>query len=102
MIEITAEEAAWEEFLEDGGRLRVIALAYKNGGRRPKALFAMSFRDARALCTDPRTKGQGWMAFFDLLEGWQTKGRVPAGYRIKDTGKLDGIIDDLGLTKIPI
>ena len=97
------EEVAWEEFLEGGGRRWVVALAYgRKPGRRPKALFTMSHRDARSLCSDERTKGRGWMAFMARLEDWQEKGVVPAKYRIKDTGRLDPIIEELGLTKIPL
>jgi hypothetical protein len=94
------EEAVYEDWLEDGGRLWVVALAYRSVGRRAKALFAMSHRDAVALCSDPRSAGRGWMAIHAPLEGWQEKGKVPAGWRIKDSGKLDGLIEELGLTKL--
>lgn len=94
------EDAAYEEWVEDGGRLWVVYLAYYSG--RPKALFAMSRRDAMAFCSDKRTKGRHWMACHTRLEDWQEKGEVPAKLKMKDNGSLDPVIDELGLTKIPI
>lgn len=96
------EDAAYEEWLEDGGRLSVIFLAYKAVGSRPKALFAMSRRDAIALCMDKRSAGRGWMVCHTRLENWEIDGKVPDRCRIKDTGKLDPAIEELGLTKIPL
>ncbi|GLJ62221.1 hypothetical protein GCM10017576_23510 [Microbacterium barkeri] len=96
------EDAAYEEWLEDGGRLSVIFLAYKSISRRPKALFAMSRRDAIALCMDKGSAGQGWMVCHTRLENWEINGKVPTRSRMKDTGKLDPIIEELGLTKIPL
>ncbi|MGW9021110.1 hypothetical protein ACWGOE_06465 [Leucobacter chromiiresistens] len=97
------EDAAYEEWLEDGGRLSVIFLAYGPiSTRRPKALFAMSRRDAIALLMDRRSKGRGWMVCHTRLENWEIDGKVPDRSRIMDTGRLDPIIEELGLTKIPI
>ena len=97
------EDAAYEEWLEDGGRLSVIFLAYGPiSTRRPKALFAMSRRDAIALLMDKRSKGRGWMVCQTRLENWVVNGKVPDRSRIKDTGRLDPIIEELGLVKIPL
>jgi hypothetical protein len=94
------QDAAYEAWVEDEGRQWVVFLAYYS--RRPKALFAMNHRDAMAFCSDERTRGRNWMACHARIEGWQDKGKVPAKYRMKDTGKLDHVIEELGLTKIPI
>ncbi|MFB6489555.1 hypothetical protein P2A57_23600 [Xanthomonas perforans] len=97
------EDAAYEEWLEDGGRLSVVFLAYGPiSTRRPKALFAMSRKDAIALLMDKRSKGRGWMVCHTRLKNWEVDGKVPDRSRIKDTGKLDPIIEELGLTKIPL
>jgi len=79
----------------------VIVLARKLSGK-PRALFAMSREDAMALCSDPRSKGQGWMTVFAPIEEWQTDGEIPARLKLKDSGKLDELIEELGLTKCPI
>lgn len=97
------EDAAYEEWLEDGGRLSVIFLAYGPiSTRKPRALFAMSRRDAIALCMDKRSKGRGWMVCHTRLENWEINGKVPDRERLKDTGRLDPAIEELGLTKIPL
>lgn len=97
------EDAVYEEWLADSGRLSVIFLAYGPiSTRRPKALFAMSRREAIALLMDKRSKGRGWMVCHTRLENWEINGKVPARSRIRDTGKLDPIIEELGLTKIPL
>ncbi len=95
------EDAAYEEWVEDSGRLWVVFLA-RFQTRRPRALFAMSHRDAMAFCSDERTKGRNWMACHARIEDWQDRGKVPAKYRMEDTGQLDHVIEELGLTKIPL
>ncbi|MGO4488249.1 hypothetical protein [Microbacterium sp. 2RAF4] len=62
----------------------------------------MSQEDAIALCSDPRSKGPRWMTVFAPIEEWQVDGAIPAQARIEDTGKLDGLIEELGLTKYAI
>lgn len=78
--------------------MKVIVLAGKLSGK-PRALFAMSHEDAMALCSDPRSKGQNWMTVFASIEEWQTDGTIPARLKLKDSGKLDELIEELGLTK---
>lgn len=100
--EITPDEdAAYEEWVEDGGRLWVVFLA-RFRSKRPRALFVMNHRDAMAFCSDERTKGRNWMACHARVEDWQDKGKVPEKLRLKDNGMLDGVIEELGLTKIPL
>ncbi|MFD6816320.1 hypothetical protein ACFWCH_05365 [Microbacterium sp. NPDC060132] len=77
--------------------MKVILIARKLS--RPKALFGMSEEDAMALCSDPRSKGQRWMTVFAPIEEWQVNGAIPTRAKIEDTGKLDGLIKELGLTK---
>lgn len=96
------EEAAWQSWVEDEGRLWAIVLSRKSVATRAKVLFAMNHRDAMALCSDARTKGQGWRIVHSRLENWQEKGRVPDKHTAKDTGRLDPVIEELGLTKIPL
>lgn len=92
------EEAAYEEWLDDG-RLWIVALGYRVVGRRARALFAMSHRDAMALCSDPRSAGRNWRAIHAPIDHWQEKGRVPAKWRLTDSGRFDELIEELGLTK---
>lgn len=80
--------------------MKVIVLAHKLS--RPGVLFGMSDDDAVALCSDPRSKGRRWMTAFAPVEEWQVSGAIPARAKIEDTGKLDPIIEDLGLTKYEI
>lgn len=42
------------------------------------------------------------MTVFAPIEEWQVDGAIPAQARIEDTGKLDGLIEELGLTKYAI
>lgn len=93
------EDLAYEEWVEDGGRLWIVGLAYAAQGRRAKALFAMNHRDAMALCSDDRSAGRGWMAFHARFEDWGDNGKVASRFKMKDTGKLDDLIEELGLTK---
>lgn len=59
----------------------------------PKAIFLMALRDAKALCSDPRSAGRTWMACW-------TATPFDAKDWTRDKGLLDGVIDDLCLKKV--
>lgn len=64
---------------------------------------AMSVDDARTLCSDERSRGNGWTMCWTALEHYmaETGGVMMLKY-CRDNGKQDGIIEELGLSKYPI
>jgi len=70
-------------------------------GGRGGTLFRMSAGDAKVLCSQPKTQGVGayggeWMLM------WSTHNLIPNDSKdwIKDDGRFDKLIEQLGLKKI--
>ncbi|OKK02366.1 hypothetical protein AMK26_22100 [Streptomyces sp. CB03234] len=84
-----AAGANWQE------GMALVLIASKNSRRtRKRALWAMTRREAQAVCGDPRTSGRSYMLTWTERPG--TEGTdwewVP------DNGSLDPVLEDLGIT----
>lgn len=82
--------------------MMVVVLAHEDPRRQPKALFAMTTRDAAVLCSDPRSIVGKWTAVFAPYEDWSTGRKVPKGSKYPRPGVFDDIVSDLGLKKYAI
>lgn len=82
--------------------MMLVVLAHEDPRRQPKALFAMTTRDAAVLCSDPRSIVGNWTAVFAPYEDWSTGGKVAKGSKYPDPGVFDELVKDLGLKKYSI
>ncbi|ARF73790.1 hypothetical protein B7C62_17090 [Kitasatospora albolonga] len=83
------ERANWQ----DG--MALVLITSKNSRRtRKRALWAMTRREAQALCSDPRTSGRAYMLTWTEQPG--TEGTDWEW--IADNGSLDQVLEDLSIT----
>lgn len=82
----------------------VVMVASKGGKTGPRIVFGMSLDDAKALCSDSRTSWKQSMAIWSHLSsfngGFQGDS-ISLKRVVKDTGSMDDVIEELGLTVIP-
>ncbi|MFE0580749.1 DUF3560 domain-containing protein [Streptomyces sp. NPDC058874] len=84
-----AAEANWLE------GMALVLIASKHSPRsRKRALWAMTRREAQAVCGDPRTSGRSYMLTWTERPG--TEGTDWAW--VPDNGSLDPVLEDLGIT----
>ncbi|KOG07327.1 DUF3560 domain-containing protein [Streptomyces viridochromogenes] len=78
---------------QDG--MALVLIASKNSRRsRKRALWAMTRREAQAVCGDPRTSGRSYM-----LTWTDRPGTEGADWEwVPDNGSLDPVLEDLGIT----
>ncbi|MFF7166928.1 DUF3560 domain-containing protein [Streptomyces sp. NPDC008086] len=83
---------AGESWQED---MALVFIASKNSRRsRKRALWAMTRREAQAVCGDPRTSGRSYMLTWTDRPG--TEG--PDWDWVPDNGSLAPVLEDLGIT----
>ncbi|MFI9333059.1 DUF3560 domain-containing protein [Kitasatospora sp. NPDC052868] len=84
-----AAEANWLE-----GMALVFIASKHSPRRRKRALWAMTRREAQAVCGDPRTSGRSYM-----LTWTERPGTEGADWEwVPDNGSLDPVLEDLGIT----
>ncbi|MFJ8628585.1 DUF3560 domain-containing protein [Kitasatospora sp. NPDC093550] len=88
----TSAPAAEADQQEDTALVLIVS---KNSPRRRKrALWAMTRREAQAVCSDPRTSGRSYM-----LTWTQQPGTEGADWEwVPDNGSLDQVLEDLDIT----
>ncbi|MFJ4800153.1 DUF3560 domain-containing protein [Streptomyces murinus] len=84
-----AAGANWQE------GMALVLIASKNSRRsRKRALWAMTRREAQAVCGDPRTSGRSYM-----LTWTQRPGTESIDWEwVPDNGSLDQVLEDLSIT----
>ncbi|MDX2540150.1 DUF3560 domain-containing protein [Streptomyces scabiei] len=75
--------------------MALVLIASKNSRHsRKRALWAMTRREAQAVCGDPRTSGRSYM-----LTWTERPGTEGADWEwVPDNGSLDPVLEDLGIT----
>ncbi len=75
--------------------MALVLIASKNSSRsRKRALWAMTRREAQAVCGDPRTSGRSYM-----LTWTERPGIEGADWEwVPDNGSLDQVLEDLSIT----
>lgn len=69
-----------------------LAQFHSRSGIENRLLLTCSLDDAKKFCSDDRTRGIKWMAIFNKLPE-----RLTAKNFIKDDGRFDEVIEELGI-----